>query len=125
MPSVLMTLWDVEDISTGNIVPSFYQLLEKGLDKDIALQMAKLKYLKRTKPEIETHPAFWSGFVLYGNSKGFRQRADNVYTFFLIVLGCLVILISFVLVRKFTRFNKRFRSIHIDLPTELQHEDRL
>ena len=26
MPSVVMTLWDVEDISSGNIIPSFYQL---------------------------------------------------------------------------------------------------
>jgi CHAT domain-containing protein len=125
MPSVMMTLWDVEDISTGNIVPSFYKLLGKGLDKDDALRQSKLNYLKQTKPEIETHPAFWSGFVLYGNSRGFRQKSDHTYIISLLLLGGLIILFSFVIVRKYIFFRKKMRQVDVDLPTEFRPEDGL
>jgi CHAT domain-containing protein len=107
MPSVVMTLWDVEDISSGNIIPMFYQLLSKGYYKDVALRLAKLNYLEKTKPEIELHPAFWSGFVLYGNNRGFRQGPYNFYLILLFILGCLIIFISFVLTRRYFRFRKK------------------
>ncbi len=125
IPSVVMTLWDVEDISTGNIIPSFYHLLSSGYDKDIALRLAKLNYLEKTKPEIEMHPAFWSGFVIYGNTRGFRQRIDVFYIILLSVLGSLIIFISFVLIRKYIYFRKNLRDIDIDLPIEFRPEDRL
>ena len=125
MPSVVMTLWDVEDISSGNIIPSFYYLLGRGYAKDVALQQAKLKYLKNTRPEIETHPAFWSGFVLYGNNRGFRQSQDKIYLVLLFVLGGFIIFISFVLIRRFINFKKNYRHIDIDLPNEFRAKDRL
>jgi CHAT domain-containing protein len=125
MPSVIMTLWDVEDISTGNIVPFFYRLLLEGYDKDIALQYAKLKYLKRTKPEIETHPAFWSGFVLYGNNRGFRHKNLEIYTILLLVLGGSIILITFVIARKYFNFRQNQRRNAINLPIEFRPEDRV
>lgn len=125
MPSVVMTLWDVEDISTGNIIPSFYYLLGRGVDKDVALQQAKLKYLENTRPEIETHPAFWSGFVLYGNSRAFRQSQAKIYFILLFVLGSFIIFISFVLIRRYIIFKKNYRNIDIDLPNEFRAKDRL
>jgi len=125
MPSVVMTLWDVEDISSGNILPSFYHLLAKGYDKDIALRLAKLNYLEKTRPEIETHPAFWSGFVLYGNNRGFRQKPDVSYLILLFVLGGLIIFITFFLIRRYINFRKNLRHIDIDLPIEFQPKDRL
>ncbi|NTV83405.1 MAG: CHAT domain-containing protein, partial [Bacteroidales bacterium] len=125
MPSVMMTLWDVEDISTGNILPFFYRLLREGYDKDIALRQAKLKYLERTKPEIETHPAFWSGFVLYGNNRGFRQEIVGIYTISLLIMGGLIILITFAMVRKYILFRKSHKHNAINLPIKLQSENRL
>lgn len=125
MPSVVMTLWDVEDISSGNIIPTFYQLLNKGCDKDVALRLAKLNYLVKTKSEIELHPAFWSGFVLYGNNRGFRQGRQNLYLFFLIVFGCLIIFISFVLIRRYFKFRKTNRRIGISIPIKFRPKDRL
>jgi len=125
IPSVVMTLWDVEDISTGNIIPSFYNLLGKGYDKDEALRLAKLNYLEKTKPEIETHPAFWSGFVLYGNTQGFRQKIDVRYLILLFLLGGLIIFISFVLIRRYINFRKNLRHIDLDLPIKFQAKDRL
>lgn len=125
MPSVVMTLWDVEDISSGNIIPSFYHLLGEGVAKDVALQVAKLNYLEKTKAEIETHPAFWSGYVLYGNNRGFRQTSYFNYLILLFILGGLIIFISFVLVRRHFAFRKNLKRTKIDIPYELQPEDRI
>jgi CHAT domain-containing protein len=125
MPSVVMTLWDVEDISSGNIIPTFYQLLGKGYYKDVALRLAKLNYLQKTKPEIELHPAFWSGFVLYGNNRGFRQGPYNLYLILIFVLGCLILFISFVLARRYLKFRKNHKQIGIDIPIEFRSKDRL
>ena len=124
MPSVIMTLWDVEDISTGNIIPYFYHLLGKGFDKDIALRQAKLAYLGKTIPEIEMHPAFWSGFVLYGNNKGFRQKADHLHVILLMILAGLLFLISIVIIKRYIEYRKKLTRIDTDLSTEFQPEDR-
>lgn len=125
IPSVVMTLWDVEDVSTGNIVPAFYYLLREGFEKDVALRQSKLRYLEMTKSEIETHPAFWSGFVLYGNNRGFRQKSDNILTISLVILGGLIILFSFVIIRKYILYRKKLNLVGISLPTEFQPKDGL
>ena len=124
MPSVIMTLWDVDDISSGNILPSFYHLLMKGYDKDAALRLAKLSYLETTKSAIETHPVFWSGIVLYGNNRGFRKSSNEIYIISLLVLGCLLIFVASVLVIKYIEFRKNNRRIDIDPPIEFRTEDR-
>jgi CHAT domain-containing protein len=124
MPSVIMTLWDVEDISTGNIIPYFYHLLGKGYGKDIALRQAKLAYLGKTIPEIEMHPAFWSGFVLYGNNQGFRQKADHLQVILLIILAGLLFMISFIIIKRYIQYRKKLTRVDTDLSTEFQPEDR-
>lgn len=124
MPSVLMSLWDIEDISTGNIIPAFYYLLNKGSDKDIALQMAKINYINRTKSEIEIHPAFWSGFVLYGNSRSLNPRHSLVYYIMLAVSGALILLFSSILIIKYVIFKKNRKQIDYNIPYKLHGEDR-
>jgi len=124
MPSVVMTLWDVEDVSTGNILPYFYHSLGKGVEKDIALRQAKLNYLSNSRPEIEHHPAFWSGFVLYGNNRGFKQKPDNIFLNLILMLGGMIILISFVLIRKYIHYRKKPVSFDIDIPSKFRSENR-
>jgi hypothetical protein len=120
-----MTLWDVDDISSGNIIPSFYNLLVQGYNKDAALRFAKLDYLENTKSEIETHPAFWSGIVLYGNNKGFRKPGNLIYIITLIILACLLIFVSSVLLRKHKEYRIKLQNSDIDPPLEFRAEDRL
>lgn len=78
VPSVVTTLWDVEDRSSQKLVQGLYHYLQMGMDKDEALQRAKLDYLKSTPCLTETHPAFWAGYVLYGDSTahGFTSEKD-------------------------------------------------
>ncbi len=65
VPSVLATLWKVNDQSTQNIIVEFYrQLKENKLSKAKALQQAQKKLLKIEKYK---HPYYWAPFILIGN----------------------------------------------------------
>lgn len=64
-PSLLATLWSVSDYSTKEIIVNFYDHLKNGDSKDIALQKAKLNYLKIGQPS-QKMPYFWSNLVLIG-----------------------------------------------------------
>lgn len=65
-PSIIMTLWTVEDQSGSNLMSNFYRYLSQGFEKDDALRQAKLQYLK-SADALKSHPYFWSGYVTMGN----------------------------------------------------------
>jgi len=65
VPSVLATLWKVDDQSTQSVIVEFYkQLKENNLSKAKALQEAQKNLLKKKKYK---HPYYWAAFVLIGN----------------------------------------------------------
>ena len=47
---------------------NLYNNLADGMKKDEALRYAKLDYMKSTKG-IMAHPAFWSPFIMMGNTE--------------------------------------------------------
>jgi len=67
-PSIVMSLWEVNDRSTSHLMEYFYKALNEGYTKDRALQKAKLQYLE-TICNWATHPFYWSAFVTMGNSQ--------------------------------------------------------
>lgn len=66
-PSLVMTLWTVEDLSGSILMSSFYKFLSQSFPKDVALQQAKLEYLESADP-LKSHPYFWSGYVAIGDT---------------------------------------------------------
>jgi CHAT domain-containing protein len=60
-PSLLLTLWTVDDAATAELMKIFYQGLLGGHSPAAALRLAQCEMLKR-----EPHPFFWSPFVLLG-----------------------------------------------------------
>jgi hypothetical protein len=67
VPGIVMTLWAIEDISSAEIVTSFYGYLKSGSKKDHALRNAKLDYLQKAN-QLQAHPYFWAAYVQIGNS---------------------------------------------------------
>ncbi|MBL4651153.1 MAG: CHAT domain-containing protein, partial [Aureispira sp.] len=67
-PSLVVSLWEVNDFSTAIIMQLFYQYLTDGMTKDKALRQAKLDFIQRSDGII-THPAFWSPFILLGDNQ--------------------------------------------------------
>lgn len=65
-PSVILSLWEVEDQAGSVIMKEFYKNLKSGKSKDLALRNAKLKYLKEATP-VTAHPRLWLGYIIIGN----------------------------------------------------------
>jgi CHAT domain-containing protein len=70
--SVVVSLWNVNDSATAELMRDFYQNLKRGLPKDDALRQAKLKLLNSSQPAWR-HPYFWAPFVLEGE----RESRSN------------------------------------------------
>ena len=68
VPSLVVSLWQVNDLSTSFIMQDFYTNLAKGMDKAEALKQAKLHYLDKAKG-MAAHPAFWAPFIQLGDSR--------------------------------------------------------
>jgi CHAT domain-containing protein len=72
VPSVVVSLWPVEDASTAEFMNNFYICLKKGMSKSRALQQAKIKMLESA--DIKQDPFYWSPFVLIGDTKETRIK---------------------------------------------------
>ena len=89
-PSIVMTLWQVEDKSGVKIMEDFYKYLSKGKRKDVALRMAKLNHLNNSDP-LTAHPHFWLGYVNIGNPEPLYTSKDVYFVIFLFVTLLLVL----------------------------------
>lgn len=66
-PSILATLWSVEDKSTSILIKNFYEnWLQKGMSKPAALRQAQFDL--KSIPQY-SHPYYWAPFVTIGDWK--------------------------------------------------------
>jgi len=65
-PTVLATLWPVDDRATDHFMREFYQGLGQGMTAGEALTRAQERF--RRDPR-EHHPFYWAGFVILGESE--------------------------------------------------------
>ena len=96
IPSIVMSLWKMNDQSTSELMPLFYKNLSEGMRKDKALQQAKLAYLSNALPE-QAHPFYWSGFVSLGDAQPIKAE-NSIFSFWTIgfgVIGFFLIFLGF------------------------------
>ena len=84
-PSVVMSLWKVDDLQTARIMPDFYRTLFAGNTKDDALRTAKLNYI-HTANSYSAHPYFWSAFILEGTPSAIIDYQTTSRAFWLIAV---------------------------------------
>ncbi len=91
VPSLVVSLWLVDDLVTSKIMKYFYLNLASGMNKAEALRQAKLTYIKNAHGSL-AHPAYWSSFIQIGNSKPVKIERKYAYTpwYIGIVVMCLV-----------------------------------
>lgn len=103
VPSVIVSLWQVNDLSTSKIMKSFYENLAEGMDKATALQQSKIDYLG-IATGIAAHPAFWSPFIQLGDSRpvSLDKKGDSIWLWWVFgLLGALTVLgIGFKLLKR-------------------------
>ena len=66
VPSVVVSLWNVVDGPTPDLMLSFYENLDRLGSRARALQQAKLAMIARRD---FSHPAYWAPFILAGESR--------------------------------------------------------
>ncbi len=90
--AVISSQWNVNDKATSEIMISFYKNIKIGVRKDIALQKAKLQYLKNHSLS-ETSPYYWASFTLIGNSNKINLSNSYNFLYFTIILTIFGVLI--------------------------------
>ncbi len=93
-PSVVMSLWKVDEKTSAEVVTLFYKNLSKGMSKSEALQQAKIDYLQNA-PSNLAHPYFWAGMTLVGDSQPVVPSSNRWRWIALIAGGLLLIAFMF------------------------------
>jgi CHAT domain-containing protein len=81
-PSIVISLWKIDDKTTSQIMKGFYQYLSSGELVDDALAKAKKDYLKEVG-EFNSHPFFWASFMQVGNSQRLDTQKPNWWSWVL------------------------------------------
>ena len=66
VPSLVVSLWSVDDEATAHIMRLFYEHLRSGASKNQALRQAKLDYLSDARGD-KKDPFYWGPFILSGD----------------------------------------------------------
>lgn len=98
VPSVVMTLWEVDDLSGSILMKSFYTYLSQGKDKDVALRMAKLDYLNNSTQFYKFHPSFWSSYLVIGEKGSLSNKHFALK--WMLSCGIIVLLVSLYMYKK-------------------------
>lgn len=92
-PSIVTTLWEVNDLAGTKIISSFYESLKDGAEKDEALRLAKLDYLANAN-NLSAHPYYWGSFVMIGDTEPIeiaKKSSWQVYFLTIIILSIVII----------------------------------
>lgn len=97
-PSLVATLWKVNNKSTSELVTAFYGHLSAGKSKSKALQQAKLDYLN-SNSLAQQSPYYWSGMVFIGADATVELKQAFAWKWLL--LGIFSLLVIFIGLRCF------------------------
>lgn len=92
--NLLFSLWQINDLSTAQIMTSFYTNFSNHQSAFIANSQSKLEYLNNESiSNTKKSPYYWSAFVYYGALKQESTQNFNFYIFF----GIIILLIALFL----------------------------
>lgn len=97
--SILTGLWKIDEYASVKILESFYDNLEKGMTKDIALQQAKIAYLESAQGRMMS-PQYWAGLVIMGDISPISIKKNGLPKFLWIGGSLLILTAGYFGVRK-------------------------
>ena len=99
--SVITSLWKADDASTAYITKRLHAYLQTGKPKDVALQQAKLDYLRDGSiPGRMKAPAYWAHLVLIGDSAPLYSSSPSWW-----MAAAVAIVVAFALMILFRKKN--------------------
>lgn len=101
--NILFSLWQINDLSTSEIMTSFYEYYGNGESAIFSNTQSKLDYLNNTSTSnAKKSPYYWGAFIYYGDSQELKPSKSS---FFLWGLGLLALLIIVFLIFKYNSKN--------------------
>jgi len=96
--NLLFSLWQINDLSTSEIMQSFYTNYHQHESAYLANHYSKMAYLENEDiNNIKKSPYYWSAFVFYGGLETVKSKN----TIFYIIFGLIIILIVLILLLKY------------------------
>ena len=99
VPSLVVSLWNVDDKATAIIMRDFYKYMKSGFNKKHALRRAKVDYLRASKGS----PYYWAPFILIGDWQPLdltTRPALTLNTWLIGIVTLLVIATTLIIKRK-------------------------
>ncbi len=99
VPTIVATLWPVDDAVTADLMKAFYTGLAEGETVASALRNAQIEIKNREKTR---HPFYWAGFIVVGDGGVdiLIERAGGYSVIFVVAGACVLILLSVFFLRK-------------------------
>jgi CHAT domain-containing protein len=102
--NLLFSLWQINDLSTSQIMASFYKNYSKQQSAYLANHQSKLDYLQNEAiGNIKKSPYYWGAFVYYGE----LAKPNKNYQLLYIFIGVAILLIIVFLLLKFKNSHEK------------------
>ena len=86
IPSSVTNLWSIDNVSTYKLTELFYKYLAKGEPLDIALQHAKLEYLRTAEGE-SLLPYYWGAPILVGKTDAIQLQQHLPWKYIMVAIA--------------------------------------
>lgn len=102
--SVVATLWQIDDSVSLRFSQRFYENLEAGVPKDIAMQQTMISMIDENRP-----PYAWSPYLMWGDTDAILLREKKT-PWLLFLAGGLLILAGLIFILRISQFRTRKRT---------------
>ena len=97
---VLYSLWQISDLSTSQIMTSFYKRLDDSKSISYANHQSKIDYLNNEDiKNLKKSPYYWSAFTLYGSFEKVEE-SNNLWAFIGVSFVIMLLLVLFAFKQK-------------------------
>jgi CHAT domain-containing protein len=97
-PTIVMSLWRIQDQSSAIVVSHFYDNLSAGMKIDKALTSAKEQYLSEAN-ELSSHPSNWAALIQLGDNRALK--IDHDFRWWLYLAAGLAGIFLFYVIRRY------------------------
>ncbi len=88
IPSAVTNLWSVDSKSTYQLTELFYKYLAEGITSDIALQKAKLEFIRENDQPL---PFYWAAPILTGKAEVIELKKSFNWQWILLGIGIVLV----------------------------------
>jgi CHAT domain-containing protein len=98
--NLMFSLWQINDLSTSQIMQSFYENYNNTHSAYVSNRQSKLDYLQNEDiSNIKKSPYYWGAFVYYGE----LAKPNNNHQLLYIIIALVILLIIVLLLLKFKK----------------------